>query len=110
MVAAVVSGQNLCRVARVAYGLVEIDYSIEFAAAANPSVDLLADSFLLRTVKAVKERRTKDCILERRNCRPDGPNSLLVSARYELAIARYHVSTRDERRWLSRRRKARHRE
>src|SRR5215472_8373541 len=91
MVSTVVSGQNLRRMARVTYCFVEIDHSIEFAAAANPSVDFLADLFLLWCVKVIEEGITKECMFKRWNGRSDDANSLLVSPRYELPIAGYHI-------------------
>src|SRR5215471_14807043 len=91
MVSAIVSGQQLCRMAGVAHGLVKIDHSIEFTAAANPGINFLADLFFFWCVKAIEEGITKECMLKRWNCCPDGPNSLLVRTRYELTIAGYHM-------------------
>src|SRR6266700_6069998 len=67
VVAAVVSGQDLCGTVRVADGFVKIDYAIEFAAGADPSVDVLADLLVLGTVEMVIERVAKKGVLERRN-------------------------------------------
>lgn len=87
VVAAVVGGQDLRGVVGVTDGLVEIDDAIEFAAGANPGVHFLANLLVLRAVEAVIERITEKGVLEGRNRRADGADSLFVSAGDELAIA-----------------------
>src|SRR5690348_12333676 len=87
VVAAVVSGQDLRGVVRVADGFVKIDYAIEFAARADPSVDFLADLLVLGTEEMVIERVAKQGVLEGRNRCGDDADSFLVSARNELTIA-----------------------
>ena len=81
MIPAVVSGQQLCGVARVVHPFVEIDHAIEFTAAADPGVDFLTDFFFLGRVKAVKERIAEDRVLEGWNRCADGSDSFLVSER-----------------------------
>lgn len=51
MIAAVISREQLSRVARVAQDLVEIDHRIKFAAATYPVVNLLAYCFSLGSVE-----------------------------------------------------------
>jgi len=74
-------------VARVTHGLVEIDHSIEFTAAVDPGVDLLAHALFLGGVKPVVKRAPKQGMLEGRNGCADDSDSLLVSARYQPTIA-----------------------
>src|SRR5437763_13881365 len=95
MVAAVEGRQNLRGLIRVADGFVEIVHAVEFAAGANPGVDFLADLFVLRTVKAIIERVAEESVLEGRNGCADDPDSLLVSAGYELTIAGDQVTGGD---------------
>src|SRR5581483_242897 len=51
MVAAVVTRQQLCGVARVPQNGIEIDHPIEFTALENPLVDLPTHAFLFRSVE-----------------------------------------------------------
>ena len=95
MISAVEAWQYLRRVIWIAYGGVEIDHAVEFAAVADPRVNLLPYLFCLGRVKAIKEGVWKNCMLERWDSCADGSNSFLVRARYELAIAGYHVLSID---------------
>jgi len=56
MIPAVVSGQQLCGVARVVHRFVEIDHAIEFTAAADPSIDFLTDFFPSRECKSGRRK------------------------------------------------------
>src|SRR6516225_1335172 len=90
VVPAVIGWKYLSWVSWVAYYRVEIDHAIEFAACANPLIDLLPHSFLLGRVKRdrwiLQER-----ILERRIGGTDNPHPFCVGSRNELAIAGDHV-------------------
>ena len=79
MISAVVSRQQLRGVAWVAHDFVEIDHSVEFAAAADPGVDLLTNLFILGSVKADRGL-TEGRVLKRRDRRPYDSNSLFVGA------------------------------
>src|SRR5690349_1698369 len=95
MVAAIVSGQDLCGVAGVANSFVKIDDAVKFAAGADPGVDFLADLLILGAVEMIKERILEDCMLERRNRRADDADSFFVSAGDELTIAGDQVLSGD---------------
>ena len=87
VVATVVGGQDLCGMVWVADGLVEIDYTVEFAASPNPGVDLLADLLALGAVEMIIERVPEEGVLEGGNRRADDADSFFVSASDELTIA-----------------------
>src|SRR5262245_63539127 len=91
MVAAVVRGQYLGWMIRIAHCLVEVDHAIKLTTASDPGVHFLTDFLVLRTVKAIKRRRPEDRMLERRDGRSDGFDSPFVCPGDELAITGYHV-------------------
>src|SRR5580693_5047248 len=91
VVSTVVRRQDSRGVARVAHHCVEIDGSIEFFAVEYPGVDLLTHGFFIES----KEGDLAELgILEKRllegwvGC-PNDSNSILVGARYKLAIGGY---------------------
>ena len=86
MIATVVSGQQLGRVAWVTHCLIEVNYTVEFASAPNPGVDLLPYVVFPGSVKAAKERAAKEGVLEGWNRGANDADSFLVSARDELTI------------------------
>ena len=87
VIAAVVSGQDLRGVVRVADGFVKIDDAVEFAAGADPGVDFLADLLVLGAVETVIERVAEEGVLEGWNRGADDADSFFVSAGDELTIA-----------------------
>src|SRR5438132_11394943 len=91
VISTVETGKYLRRVIRIAYGGVEIDHAVEFAAVADPHVNLLPYLFCLGRVKAIKEGVWENCMLERRDSSADGSNSFPMGARYQRTIARYHA-------------------
>src|SRR5690242_11442042 len=94
MVSTVVDREQSRRMARVSQHFVEIDYSIEFSAAAYPVIDLLTYDFFLGTIKGDWRRRfgkDQERVLERWVRRPNDSNSLLMGAPYEFTIAGYHA-------------------
>src|SRR6185312_11509879 len=87
MIAAVVSRQYLRGTVRVTRSSIEIDDSIQLAAAANTGVHLLPYLFFFRTVKAVEIRVAEKSVLEGRYRAADGADSVLMSKGNELPIA-----------------------
>lgn len=95
VVPAVVPRQQSRGAGGIPYRSVEIDDSIEFTAAAHPRVDRLPGLLIIRTIKAVKEGLTEECLLEWRDRCSNRSNSVLVGARYKLSIARYQILRSD---------------
>src|SRR6476660_7117054 len=91
VVSAVVTREQLRGAARVQQNRVEIDRAVEFTAAKDPGVDLLAHAFFLGSVKSDRRRRRPQIqkrVFEWWVGRTDDSNSLLVRPRDELAIPR----------------------
>src|SRR5215472_4443009 len=103
MIPAIVSRQQLCGMAGITHRRIEVNHTIELTLATNPVVDFLTHLFLFGRVKVLEERLTEECMLEGRDCGADDPDSLLMSARYEPAIAgddvlrRHNFCCRNER-------------
>lgn len=87
MIATIVGRQYPGWMAQVAYGLIEIDHAIEFAAGENPSIDFLTHGFFLGWVK--RDRRIlQEGILERRISRPYDSDTFCMSRCNQLPIVR----------------------
>ena|SRR5438045_1719610 len=62
MISAVEAWQYLRRVIWIAYGGVEIDHAVEFAAVADPRVNLLPYLFVFGAVKVIEEKALEYCL------------------------------------------------
>jgi len=86
MVSAVIGGKQLCGMSWIPQDPIEIYHAVEFAAAANPVVDLLTHSFSLGSVKRGYQS-LEIGVLKRRIGRANDTNALLMRSRDELTVA-----------------------
>src|SRR5262249_18580427 len=86
MIAAVIQREQPRRVARVAHNFVEIHDGVEFAASADPRVDLVPRCFFLRR-EEMDLRMFEHRVLDGGDGGSDNKNPLLMRARDQLAIA-----------------------